>query len=814
MPQSIFPAILRLSNNMAPNSVFDKKSRQSNIPQKIIEEEKKESCNSNNTQKTLPNIIQANNEKKLKHRVFIIQEILKTEENYMNILLELINTVILPCQELKYLNKTQEKEIFSNIETIAKFSEKFYSALKEKFDNNFDTSKTLFAETIVRMQPFFRFYYPYCINYQDARWKLEEIRKDNPQFNIWLKNIEMEKWDKVIDSVLIEPVQRLPRLLLLLKELRKNTDISHPDYKYIEQALKSFEELNSSVNKNMEEYIKGLKLFELAEKYKKHFKHELIDPKRKFLEEEAMTLITDGATRQVVCYFLSDMLLVTEHSFTDMKLIKYLHFDAKSYVYDMPNAKHYNHLITICGLEEGLTFILDSSESKTKILQFFTKTILSELKMKQSMYKNSMSCKYLLISTDRNEEGMMNSAGFPQIPLVYVNILGSVKRGLEKLTPYIVYFIRVKYGKYLTDLFLRYRELKTLDDYVKSTFSEMKDTSFPSKKIFHQETKTIEGRKLDMENFLRVVLNSEHIKAKPEMVLKFLNLPQNFYELNDIAKDESFFLNLNDVGEKLLRRFSVFRVLHDFFLGTRPIYSISKIPDKMVYKEIEIQLPDESRYTVPINKYTKGLDLCYELAQKIGLISWMDYKLILEKSDIEERVIDDDEFVFKALNIDDIMMENPLEEPSLFEKMYEKFQKGQVAIKELFRANYRLKWKKSIYLSPNIENIDYMKDSVKLNLMVCQIFLEISQKKFELSKNDYSLFAALYAFLFYGNLLELDIENSIKFIEEKIVNKIIPIEAFLKEDRALWMNAILIFWKKFSVEISKIIDFNRFLIFL
>lgn len=783
------------------------------VKPEAMEEEK--SAFSNNITK-IPAIMQSEIEKKLRNRVHVIQEFLSTEEKYMNILFDLINTVIIPCRELQYLTNEEEKDVFSNIETIAKFSERFLAALKAIYNEEFDTKTTLFAETIVKMQPFFLFFNPYCINYQDSRMKLEKIRKEKPQFHQWLKNIELTKWDKVIDSLLIEPVQRLPRYVLLMKEIRKNTPTSHPDYKNIEKALQTFEELNNTVNKHMAEYLKTLKLFELAEKYGKFFKHDLVDPKRKFLEEEAMTLISDGTTKQVICYFLTDMLLVTEHVFTEMKLIKSLHFHAKSYVYDIPNTKHYQNLVTIYGEEEGLTFILDSQESKSKLMHFLNKNVINEIKSRQEMFLKSIPSHNMMMSIEKSDEINESKAKIEE-PLVNVTILGTVKRGLEKISPFIVYFTRIQYGKFLTDIFLRYRELKVLDDYVRKHFQDIKFSSFPKKKLFHQKTKTIDGRKIDIQNFLQVLLNSRNIRENSQQILKLLNLPHNFYQLWDVnpVENSSFFQNLNDLAEKLLRRFSVFRILYDFFRTKRPIYSLLKesSSEKLLEKELEIETPDENIHKIRINKYTKALDLCYEIANNLSLVSWLDYKLVLEKNETELRVIDDDEFVFKALNIDEILLENREEEQKklgFFEKLSEQFRIGQSKIKEFFKDKFKIKFKKCIFPHSFIEKTDYTRDFVRLNLICCQAFQEISKNKYDLSLNDFCFFAGLYAFIKYGSLSEIKSSNFLSFFDEKIVAQMIPETIFVQEQKSLWMSTIMIFWKKISAEITKIIETNRF----
>ena len=53
----------------------------------------------------------------------------------------------------------------------------------------------------------------------------------------------------------------------------------------------------------------------------------ILDPKREFYEEETMGLITNNYNRAVICYFLSDMILVTERSTeTSRKLYIWIFF--------------------------------------------------------------------------------------------------------------------------------------------------------------------------------------------------------------------------------------------------------------------------------------------------------------------------------------------------------------------------------------------------------------------------------------------------------------------------------------------------------
>jgi hypothetical protein len=43
-----------------------------------------------------------------------------------------------------------------------------------------------------------------------------------------------------LDDYMVKPVQRLPKYVLLLKELIKNTHPTHPDYQNVRKALDKF----------------------------------------------------------------------------------------------------------------------------------------------------------------------------------------------------------------------------------------------------------------------------------------------------------------------------------------------------------------------------------------------------------------------------------------------------------------------------------------------------------------------------------------------------------------------------------------------
>ena len=121
--------------------------------------------------------------------------------------------------------------------------------------------------------PFFKLYYPYCKDFMKNNEMIAKIKSENnPDSKLishWLTSLEYTPALKNLDltSMLVMPVQRLPKYVLLFKDLVKHTDELHPDHQYLKKCLNMFIEINEENNKNMNFYLKNLKIFELQNLY-------------------------------------------------------------------------------------------------------------------------------------------------------------------------------------------------------------------------------------------------------------------------------------------------------------------------------------------------------------------------------------------------------------------------------------------------------------------------------------------------------------------------------------------------------------------
>ena len=481
--------------------------------------------------------------KKLKYRVFVIEELIQSEEKYKNSLLCLKNNVILKLREKKLLKKEDEYTVFSNLENIAELSHNLHLNLNAIYKGKFLRYQTKIAEIILKMMPYFKLYTPFFNNFEQSRQFLEKLRKTNKPLSAFLNENEHKPQFENLDlsSLLIKPIQRMPKYMLLFKDLKKNTEESHPDYPNILQALEKFEIINNDLNSQMKEYLRKIKIYELQQLYGEPNKLQILESHREFLEEEAINIILADNPLEGIIYFLTDLLIVAGRvNNSDWKLLKAVFLEGNSSIREQQDTEYYQNIFTVYG-KETMTLCTDTKENKEKLMAGISR-LIKEL-------KNRM----------RNREGLkrLNKGKtieilkkFQENPLD-IKVIGSIKRGLKDFSPYTVYVIQISKENWRQCLYFRYSELLKLDELVKKEFRNIGISHFPPKNWLNgQKAQVIESRKLLIEPFLQSLLQNEKVIDNCKKVLNFLGLPLNFYEISNnlnvirlFSKKNSIFLS-------------------------------------------------------------------------------------------------------------------------------------------------------------------------------------------------------------------------------------------------------------------------------
>ncbi|KYQ99732.1 regulator of chromosome condensation domain-containing protein [Tieghemostelium lacteum] len=157
------------------------------------------------------------------------------------------------------------KEIFSDIETLVKSTETFLQRLDNRLDN-WDAEKKILGdifldETILSS---YRVYIPFSDNYNTACMMVFNLKKRSEKFANTLKECEKrsrqfgikldKEFVKEIDlkSLLLAPLQNIPRIYIMLKELSLSTLPNHKDFEFINAAAGKFQVLLERMNQNFQ----------------------------------------------------------------------------------------------------------------------------------------------------------------------------------------------------------------------------------------------------------------------------------------------------------------------------------------------------------------------------------------------------------------------------------------------------------------------------------------------------------------------------------------------------------------------------------
>lgn len=169
-----------------------------------------------------------------KKRGFVIQEIIATETTYLQRLKFAIEYVIKPLKEIKILSEEDVVKQFNFLESI-------YNLHNEHRIDGSDSQNLKFVELFDAIGHNIQCYSDYLVNYEPAMQRRAHLLIYNRKFADFIEKVEKEPHlqGQKIESLLILPVQRIPRYRLLLEQLLKYTPEDHVDYQVVQSALEN-----------------------------------------------------------------------------------------------------------------------------------------------------------------------------------------------------------------------------------------------------------------------------------------------------------------------------------------------------------------------------------------------------------------------------------------------------------------------------------------------------------------------------------------------------------------------------------------------
>lgn len=210
-------------------------------------------------QQLVENLTQANASTAMAaHRKKVLFEVLSTEASYFQTLDIIVEYFFKPMTGAAnkpnngIITLSEVKILFGSIEAIHAFSKKLFA----EFDARLQKWPVvqLFGDIFVDYADEMLVYSDYINGFDEATIVLKKLLA-NPKFVAFEQEC-MKATGKRLDlaSYLIQPVQRMPRYGLLLKELISHSSPEHIDYKNLEEAKTKVGEVCSTINKKKQEY--------------------------------------------------------------------------------------------------------------------------------------------------------------------------------------------------------------------------------------------------------------------------------------------------------------------------------------------------------------------------------------------------------------------------------------------------------------------------------------------------------------------------------------------------------------------------------
>jgi len=255
-------------------------------------------------------------------RTQVVMELYATEINYVSNLEKIVNCFMKPLRaifdESKKGGITKENidSIFCNVEDILVRHQNFLKKLKQVVDQW--SNETLLSPLFENIHEYISFYIPYFNNYENSYETIDKCMKV-PAFEESIKMVEgvkkLERND--LKSLLILPVQRIPRYILYLKEILKHTWPSHPDYDGLKIEISKIDEDIKVLNR-WKKFSESKGTIELLQN---QIKRQNIEVKGKKYISEGQVLYQYSIMKESLkaplptyIYLFNDMLLLTKNS--------------------------------------------------------------------------------------------------------------------------------------------------------------------------------------------------------------------------------------------------------------------------------------------------------------------------------------------------------------------------------------------------------------------------------------------------------------------------------------------------------------------
>jgi hypothetical protein len=254
-------------------------------------------------------------EKREKKRAMILNEIVSSEETYLNRLTITKDVFIVPIHERNLLSTAESEGQFGELEAIVVLHTSLASRLRAAHEDG--TLTVSVGQIFSEICPEFGIYKGYLKCFEKALIKRGKLLTSNRKFADYLVEAKSDPRCQgfSMESLLIEPVQRIPRYRLLLEDLLKSTPDDHPDFERITAALDNICVIAAENNEAIRQQEELDKVYQVMKQMEYNGSINLLDNEnRKFLKQDDLIRQCRRGRKSFRFWLFNDKLLYGEAS--------------------------------------------------------------------------------------------------------------------------------------------------------------------------------------------------------------------------------------------------------------------------------------------------------------------------------------------------------------------------------------------------------------------------------------------------------------------------------------------------------------------
>ncbi|XP_076859221.1 faciogenital dysplasia isoform X2 [Brachyhypopomus gauderio] len=338
----------------------------------------------------------------------IAKELLHTEEAYVK-RLNLLDQVF--CTKLTEAGINQDviTGIFSNISSIYCFHHQFLlPELQMRITQEWNTNPRI-GDILQKLAPFMKMYGEYVKNFDRAMDLVNTWTQRSTQFKSVVQNIQKQEvcGNLTLQHHMLEPVQRIPRYELLLKDYLKKLPNEAPDRKDAEKALDLISTAANHSNAAIRKMEKMHKLLEVYERL--DGEEDIVNPANELIKEGHIKKMSakNGSAQDRYLYLFNTMLLycVPKLRLMGQKLSVRERIDIAGMEVQENVKLNLPFTFTITGKQRSLELQARTAEEKEDWIQVITATI-EKHKQKSETFNKAFNT-----SISRDEEHTPDSPG-------------------------------------------------------------------------------------------------------------------------------------------------------------------------------------------------------------------------------------------------------------------------------------------------------------------------------------------------------------------------------------------------------------------